>query len=62
MMETDLRCVFEQSWFRYETQGAQRTTCRDIFAPIMVFMDSTSVEMYVNVNVQPIILTGGDKV
>jgi 7-cyano-7-deazaguanine synthase in queuosine biosynthesis len=59
LMETDVRGVLEQSWSRYETQGAHCTTCSDIFAQIMVLMDSTSVDMYEKVNVQLIILTEG---
>ena len=58
-IETDVRGDLNQSRFWYETQRAQCTSCSDCFAPIVVFIDSTPVDMYGKVNVEPIIFTGG---
>ena len=58
-IETDVRGDLDQSWFWYETQRAQCTSCSDFFAPIVVFIDSTLVDMYGKVNVEPIMFIGG---
>ena len=58
-MATDVRGDLNQSWFWYETQRAQCITCSDFFAPLVVFIDSTPVDMYGKVNVEPIMFTGG---
>ena len=56
-MEADVRGDLNQSWFWYETQRAQCTSCSDFFAPIVVFIDSTLVNRYGKVNVEPIMFT-----
>ena len=56
---TDVRGDSHQSRFWYETQWAQFTSCSDFFAPIVVFIDSTPVDMYGKVNVEPIMFIGG---
>jgi hypothetical protein len=58
-MATDMRGDLNQSQFWYETQRAQCITCSDFFAPLVVFIDSTPVDMYRKVNVEPIMFTGG---
>ena len=57
-IETDVRGDLNQSWFWYESQRAQRTSCSDFFAPKVVFIDSTPVDMYGKVNVEPNMFTG----
>ena len=57
-MVTDVRGDLNQSRFWYETKRAQCTTCSDFFAPLVVFIDSTPVDMYGKVNVEPIMFTG----
>ena len=37
----------------------QYTTCCDFFAPLVVFIDSTPVDMYGKVNVESVMFTGG---
>ena len=54
-----MRGDLNQSWFWYEIQRAQCTSCSDFFAPIVVFIDSTPVDMYGKVNVEPIMFTEG---
>jgi hypothetical protein len=44
-MVSDVRGDLNQSGFWYETQRAQCTTCSDFFAPLVVFIDSTPVDM-----------------
>ena len=58
-IETDVRGDLNQSRFWYETQRAQCISCSDFFAPIVVFIDSTPVDIYGKVNVEPIVLIGG---
>ena len=58
-MVSDVRGDLNQSRFWYETQRAQCTTCSDFFAPLVVFIDSTPVDMHGKVNVEPIMFTGG---
>ena len=58
-MVSDVRGDLNQSWFWYETQRAQCTTCSDFFAPLVVFIDSTPVNMYEKVNVEAIMFLGG---
>jgi hypothetical protein len=58
-MVSDVRGDLNQSGFWYETQRAQCTTCSDFFAPLVVFVDSTPVDMYGKVNVEPVMFTGG---
>ena len=40
--------------WQWSHQRAQCTTCSDFFAPLVVFIDSTPVDMYGKVNVEPI--------
>ena len=56
---TDMRGGLNQSWFWYETQQAQCTSCIDFFEAIVVFIDSALVDMYGKVNVEPTMFTGG---
>ena len=58
-MVSDVRGDLNQSQFWYETQRALCTTCSDFFAPLVVFMDSTPMDLYGKVNVEPIMLIGG---
>jgi hypothetical protein len=58
-MASDVRGDLNQSRFWYETQIAQCTTYSDFFAPLVVVIDSTPVDMYGKVNVEPIMFTGG---
>ena len=58
-IEKDVRGDLNQSWFWYETQKAQCTSCGDFFAPIVVFIDSTPEDKYEKVNVKPIMFTEG---
>ena len=56
-MEADVRGDLNQSWFWCKAQRAQCTSCSDFFAPIVVFIDSTLVNRYGKVNVEPIMFT-----
>ena len=48
-----------QSRLWHETQMAKCTSISDFFAPLEVFIDSTQVDMYGKVTVEPFMFTGG---
>ena len=58
-LDTVARGDLNQSRFWHETQMAECTSISNFFAPLVVFIDSTQVDMYGKVNIEPFMFTGG---
>ena len=57
--DTGLRADVNRSRFWHETQKEMCTGATDFFAPLVLFIDSTPIDMYGKVSVEPLMMTGG---
>jgi hypothetical protein len=57
--DTGVRADVNCSRFWHETQKEMCTGPTDFFAPLVLFIDSTPIDMYGKVSVEPLMMTGG---